>query len=69
MEEIEKILIQIENSIEQPFVTARFGDNWCEHQKRMFDEGQISIEMLINLAWKQGRKSILLEKALRDYGK
>jgi hypothetical protein len=45
-------------------VTAKFGDNWKEHQKRMFLEGQISIEHIIEIAWIQGRRSLLLEKEL-----
>lgn len=65
MEYIDKILKQIEEDIEKPFVTPRFGNNWKEHQKRMLEEGQIDIDMILNIAWKQGRKNILLEDTLR----
>ncbi|MDO8609690.1 MAG: hypothetical protein Q7R95_04025 [bacterium] len=62
---IDEILKQIEENINKPFVTAKFGNNWKEHQKRMLDEGQIDVDMIINIAWIQGRKAILLENELR----
>lgn len=65
MNEIDNLLKVINDDIEKPFITARFGDNWKEHQKRMLDEGQINIDMILDIAWKQGRKNILLEKYLR----
>jgi hypothetical protein len=61
---MEEILKQIEELIETPFVTARFGNNWKEHTKEQFDSGEIEIENIIEVAWKQGRKAILLEREL-----
>jgi len=65
MKKSEQIIEQINERIEKPFVTAKFGDNWKEHQKRMLDEGQINVDMLIGIAWKQGRRALLMEDAIR----
>ena len=65
MKKSEQIIEQINERIERPFVTAKFGDNWKEHQKRMVDEGQINVDMLIEIAWKQGRRALLMEDAIR----
>ena len=62
----EQIIEDVDRLVDTPFVTARFGDNWKEHQKRMLDEGQIDIDMLLDIAWRQGRRGILLEKALQQ---
>jgi hypothetical protein len=64
MKKSEQIIKEINERAEKPMVTAKFGDNWKEHQKRMFLEGQISIEHIIEIAWIQGRRSLLLEKEL-----
>ena len=40
---------------------ARFGDNWRETMGT-----KIGMQDLIKIAWVQGRRAILLEKALRD---
>jgi len=61
MNKLEDILLQIEEKIDQPFITARFGNNWKEHAKKNYD-----IDTIINLAWRQGRRSILLEEALKE---
>lgn len=61
----EEIIKDIDNRIENPMISAKFGDRWKEHQMRMFEEGQINVEMLINIAWKQGRRNLLLEKELK----
>ena len=66
MKTANEILKEVEENIEKPFVTAKFGDNWRAHQKRMFEEGQIDWDMLLNIAWKQGRKAILLENVVKD---
>lgn len=65
MEKSQEILNEVENKIEMPFVTAKFGYGWREHQKRMLEEGQIDIDMILNIAWRQGRKSILLEDVIK----
>ena len=57
--EIKEIINQINESIEKPFVTPQFGDNWKEYAKKHQD-----IDTVINIAWRQGRKAILLERAL-----
>lgn len=64
MTTIEQILKQIDETIEKPFVTARFGDQWKEYIKDQFDRGECDIDSIINIAWKQGRRAILLEQVL-----
>ena len=64
MKQSDEIIAQINERVEKPFVTAKFGDNWKEHQKRMLAEGQINIDMLIDIAWKQGRRALLMEDVI-----
>jgi len=45
------------------FVTAKFGDNWKEYAHTA---GFHSHEDLCHMAWFQGRRAILLEKALKE---
>lgn len=66
MKMADEILKEVESNIEKPFVTGKFGDNWRVHQKRMLDEGQITVDMLLDIAWKQGRKALLLEDVVRN---
>ena len=61
---VDEILKQINDTIHKPFVTAQFGDHWKEHAKKNMD-----IDTVINIAWQQGRKAILLERALGEYDK
>jgi len=56
----EEIIGQIEKSINSPFVTAAFGDGWKEHAKLNYP-----LDMVIDIAWLNGRKAILLERELR----
>lgn len=65
MKKSEVIINRVDERVEKPLVSAKFGDNWRQHQKKMLDEGQIDAEMLINLAWKQGRRALLLEDEIR----
>jgi len=58
---MEKILKDIEEMIEKPFVTATFGDNWRQHAKENYD-----LDSVIDIAWKQGRRSVLLERKLAE---
>ncbi len=58
--QIEEIISSIDAAVTHPLVTPNFGDNWMKHA---FDN--ISKEELITIAWKQGRRAILLERALR----
>lgn len=61
IKKLEKILANVDDLVETKFVTAKFGDNWKEHAKKNYDK-----DTIIDIAWKQGRRSILLEKALKD---
>ncbi len=54
------ILKRIDENVEKPFVTSTFGDNWKEHAKDNYDQGTV-----LDIAWKQGRRAILLEKELK----
>src|SRR5688500_16309326 len=65
MTEFEKLIEQLNSKIEQPLIDARFGDQWRDHQKRMLEENQISADMVLDIAWKQGRRAILLERVLK----
>jgi hypothetical protein len=65
MTQSERIISKVDELVDKPFVTAKFGDNWKEHTKRMLDEGQMDIDTIINIAWRQGRRNILLEDGLR----
>jgi hypothetical protein len=64
MKKAEQILKQIDEDIEKPFVTARFGDQWKDYIKGQVDEGECDVDSIINIAWKQGRRAILLERAI-----
>jgi hypothetical protein len=63
--DIEEILKQIDETCTEPFVTARFGENWKQFMKEEYLTENCDIDSIINIAWKQGRKAILLEKTLR----
>jgi hypothetical protein len=60
--DLRKILEFVDSQIEQPLVDARFGDQWKEHQVKIWTAGQITVIDLIGIAWKQGRRAILLER-------
>lgn len=65
MKQSERIITKVDELVEIPFITAKFGDNWKEHTKKMVDEGQIDIDTIIAIAWKQGRRGILFEQAIK----
>ena len=65
MTKSEQIIEQINEKVKKPFVTTKFGDNWKNHQKRMLAEGQIDIDMLLDVAWIQGRRALLMEDVIR----
>ena len=65
--EVKEFLNNLNEMIEKPFVTARFGDNWQELIKEQMLNGETDIDIIIRTAWKQGRKAILLERALKEY--
>ena len=52
-----EILQQIDSDIEKQFITAKFGGFWKKHAKEHYN-----IDEIIDIAWKQGRKNILLER-------
>ena len=64
---LKEILKAIDKKVEKPFITARFGEHWKEHTKKEFEEEEVDIDSIINIAWKQGRKAILLEEVLYQY--
>ena len=67
MKNSDKIIEQINEMADKDksFVTSQFGDNWKDHQKRMLSEGQINIDDIIDIAWKQGRRALLMEEVIR----
>lgn len=40
MKKSKQVIQEINERAEKPLVTAKFGDNWKEHQKKMILEGQ-----------------------------
>jgi hypothetical protein len=60
-EKLNEILDSIEKQVEQPFVTARFGDNWKQHAREHY-----SFDDILQIAWKNGRTVVLLENVLRE---
>jgi len=65
MKTLKEILEEIDNKIEVPLVSARFGDGWKEHMiKEYKTRPEIDVEYIVYIAWKQGRKAILLEREL-----
>jgi len=62
MKPFKEIITEIESNVEKPFITATFGDNWKEHAIKNYP-----LEIIVDIAWKNGRKAILLERALKDY--
>lgn len=61
MTKLEQILKEVDESIEKPMITPKFGDNW-----RTYAKDNMDVEMLAHIAWKQGRKAILLERKLKE---
>jgi len=57
--ELKKILDEIDARVELPMVDARFGDNWKESAKTHY-----SLDMILDIAWKAGRRALLLEREL-----
>jgi hypothetical protein len=61
IEEIPEFLKQVDILVQNPFVTAKFGDNWREYIKKTCD-----IDTIIEIAWRQGRKNIILEHEMME---
>jgi hypothetical protein len=61
----DEIIQSINERIELPFVSAKFGDNWKDHVGKQLLDNEITPAMLINLAWVQGRRALMLEDALK----
>jgi hypothetical protein len=58
---VEQLIKEIDDKIEQPFVTSVFGDEW-----RTYANKTLHPQIILDIAWKQGRRALLLEKALRE---
>lgn len=58
-EDFKLYMEEITAKTDQPLVSPRFGDNW-----KTFAKENNSHELTIQIAWKQGRKAILLEREL-----
>lgn len=56
---MEDLLNKIDKMVEEPFITPNFDDNWKEYAKNHLD-----MDVIIDIAWKQGRKNILMEDAM-----
>jgi hypothetical protein len=66
MKPIDEIIYDINENCTKPFVTARFGENWKRLIKEQLESGECDIYDIIDIAWRQGRKAVLLEEALRS---
>ena len=60
------IIEMIEATAKTPMVTPRFGNEWKKFTKEKFENGQMSVDDIIDIAFYQGRKALLLEEALRQ---
>ena len=61
MTKSEEIFKRVDELEKTPFVTAKFGNNWKEHAKQNYD-----LDAVIEIAHKQGRRAILLERAIQE---
>ena len=57
---IDKYIDSLEKDVDKPFITPRFGDNWKDYARQQQD-----YESLLDIAWRNGRLAIILERALR----
>jgi len=60
METLEDILNKVDGSIYNPLIDARFGDKW----KESIGVERADKEQIVNIAWVQGRRAILLEREI-----
>ena len=56
---LKEIINRINSQVEKPLISPMFGDNWRESMGI-----NLSNATLINMAWTQGRRAILLEREL-----
>ena len=59
MSKSSELIKEINNQVQRPMQTRYFGNNWREKTGKELDNWT-----LINIAWTQGRRAILLERAL-----
>lgn len=64
MTKSEEIFKRVDELEKTEFVTAVFGNNWKEHAKKNTE--LYSMDDLIAIAHKQGRRAILLERAIKE---
>jgi len=57
----EEIFKRIDELEKTEFVTPKFGNNWKQHAKENYD-----FDSVIEIAHKQGRRAILLERAIKE---
>jgi len=62
----EQIIEDIEARAEKPFVTARFGDSWVSNYKQLFESGDFDIDTILKIAWINGRRCVLMERAIYE---
>ena len=60
-EKVDAIIERINEDVEKPMVTAQFGDMWKSHAIEHYN-----LPDIVNIAWRQGRRALLLEKELRS---
>ncbi len=65
MTTFEQFMQDIKDRAEKPMVSARFGDNWKDYQKKNLDDGETSVDDILEIAWRQGRVALLLENEVK----
>jgi len=63
------VIEMIDASATVPFVTPRFGNHWKEHTKEKIENGDMSIDDVIHIAWLQGRRALLMEEYIKEHAK
>lgn len=61
MKKLDEILTRVDEIEKTSFVTAQFNDTW-----KLYAKKNIDVDNLIDIAHKQGRRAILLERALAE---
>lgn len=58
--DIEEEIKKVDDDCLKPFLTAQFGDRWKDHARKNYTP-----DIVLDIAFKNGRKVVLLERLLR----
>lgn len=62
MKTFDDIITEIDEKIEHPLISPTFGDHWKEYATKQ----KIPYKNVVSMAWRQGRRAILLERKLKQ---